>query len=208
MERLAVSKEKRVHYTGEALQEYSLVVYPDAYLTGRIAEERRQFIKKYNAPAASVEIPYYITVAEFKMRDGMEATLVRWMQRICSMYHSFHVTLGNYNGTPAQAIFLQGQQLQPFQQLGLQLKTIDEYIRSSACPPIHIAQQPCLHFATDLPEDIYRKAMPVYARQFFRAAFEVNELVLLARDHAFHQGKAVQVFRFLPVSHQPEVMLA
>ncbi|MFT3825819.1 MAG: hypothetical protein QM731_18010 [Chitinophagaceae bacterium] len=208
MERVVVSKEKFRHYSGEALKEYALVIYPDAYLTGRIIEERQQFVKKYGAPISSIEIPAYITVAEFSMRDGMEPTLMRWLQRICSMYHGFRVTLGNYNGTPADTIFIQGHQLQPFQQLGLQLKTIDEYIRSSSCPPVHIAQQPCLQFAAALSEEIYRKAMPVYARQIFRADFEVNELVLLARDHAFHDGKEVQVFRFLPAVHHPETIMA
>jgi len=139
-------------------------------------------------------------VAGFYAGEGMEKTLIRWIQRICSQLNSFEVTLNNYSGFPQHSIYLRIQEPQPLHQLATQLKMLDNHVqimRGNAFERIpHIA------LANELPEAVYQQSMPVYSRKTFRARFMATELVLLGRDHPYATCKTINVFRFLPANHK------
>jgi hypothetical protein len=180
-----------------SLREYRLVIYPDIAAYNKLMAEKERFSRRFGVESVMKSFPS-ITVASFYAREGMEETLIRWIQRICSLCNSFYVTLNNYSGFPSHTIYLRITDARPFRQLARQLKSIDDYVSSSCGRPASLNQHPYLALAEELPAAVYERAMPFYSSKILRASFAVNELVLLARDHPFAASKTVNVFRFNP----------
>lgn len=183
--------------------EYLLVIYPGGELNDQLLDEQEQFSNDYGLPAIIRNKPH-ITVASFQAGEETEETLIRWMHKICSQQPGFDIMLNNYSGFPPHTIYLRIQDHQPFRQLMEQLKTIDEFIRSSGCPPANLITRPYLSIAGGLTEHIYNKAMPDYSRRTFIGKFQVGELVLLKRDHPFDPCKTVNIFRLPPNASQSQ----
>jgi 2'-5' RNA ligase superfamily protein len=196
--------------SGLGRAEYLLVVYPHGDLQDRLLEEQQQFSAEYSLHVTVRNRPH-ITLAAFQAGELMEDTLIRWIQRICLRFKSFDLTLNNYSGIPPHTtrppeadsripgtIYLRVQDPEPFRELMTQLKAVDEYIRSSGCPPIHLITRPYLSIAGGLTEQVYNKAMPDYSRRTFHDSFRIDELVLLKRAHSFDACKTVNIFRLLP----------
>ena len=138
--------------------EYLLVIYPHGELNDKLLEEQQQFLSDYNLSMQSRNRPH-ITVAAFQAGEQVEETLIRWIQRICRGHESFSLTLNNYSGFPPHTIYLRVQDPQPFRQLMQQLRAIDDFIRSSGCPPVNLVSRPYLSIAGGLTEQVYNKAM-------------------------------------------------
>jgi 2'-5' RNA ligase len=177
--------------------EYLLVIYPGGDLHEKLLDEQRLFSSDYGL-AGNVRNKPHITVAAFQAGEEVEETLIRWIQRICNRQESFDIMLNNYSGFPPHTIYLRVQDPLPFGQLMEQLKAIDDFIRSSGCPPVNLMRRPYLSIAGGLTEQIYNKAMPDYSRRTFNDSFRVEELVLLKRGHSFDTCKTVNIFRLLP----------
>jgi 2'-5' RNA ligase len=189
---------------GPGFAEYLLVVYPHGDLQDRLLEEQQQFSSDYgldhrldrgqrvtdhigrNKP--------HITLAAFQAGEEAEDTLIRWIQRICQQHRSFEVALNNYSGIPPHTICLRVQDPEPLRDLMQQLRAVDEFIRSSGWPPVHLISRPYLSIAGGLTEQVYNKAMPDYSRKTFHGMFRVGELVLLKRKHSFDPCNIVNVF--------------
>jgi len=181
--------------------EYLLVIYPTGDLHDKLLEEQQQFSSDYGLPSPIRNKPH-ITVAAFQAGEVVEETLIRWIQRICHRHRSFGITLNNYSGFPPHTIYLRVQDPQPFRLLMQQLRAIDDFIRSTGCPPVNLISRPYLSIAGGLTEQVYNKAMPDYSRKTFHGSFGVDELVLLKREHPFDPCKTVNIFRLLPDTHQ------
>lgn len=182
-----------------ARAEYLLVVYPYGDLQDRLLEEQQQFSTDYGLQMTVRNKPH-ITLAAFQAGEEMEDTLIRWIQRICTQHNDFEITLNNYSGIPPHTIYLRVQDPQPFRELMQQLKTIDDFIRSSGGSAVNLSSRPYLSIAGGLTEQVYNKAMPDYSRKTFHGIFQVGELVLLKRGHAFDACKTVNIFRLLPMT--------
>ena len=182
---------------GNRRAEYLLVIYPYGELHDKLLDEQQQFSSDYGLQMTVRNKPH-ITVAAFQASEVMEETLIRWIQRICNRHRSFDITLNNYSGFPPHTIYLRVQDPKPFRELMQQLRAIDDFIRSSGCPPVNLVNRPYLSIAGGLTEQLYNKAMPDYARKTFHESFRVEELVLLKREHTFDACKTVNVFRLLP----------
>lgn len=186
-------------WPGNGNREYRLVIYPDAVVYEKIMAEKQRFNIKYGLEPAVQSFPC-IMVAGFYAGEGMEETLIRWIQRICSQLNSFEVSLNNYSGFPQHSIYLRIQDPQPLHQVATQLKMLDSHVqimRGNAFERIpHVA------LANELPEAVYQQAMPAYSRKTFHARFMATELVLLGRDHPYATSKTINVFRFLPANHK------
>jgi 2'-5' RNA ligase len=191
---------------GARRAEYLLVIYPNGDLQEKLLEEQQQFSADYGLQMTVRNKPH-ITVAAFQAGEIMEDTLIRWVQRICNSYKSFELTLNNYSGFPPHTIYLRVQDPHPFRQLMQQLRSIDEFIRSSGCPPANLISKPFLSIAGGLTEQLYNKAMPDYSRRSFHDSFQVEELVLLKRTHSFDACKTVNIFRLQPGSADPSTVL-
>ncbi|WP_205508532.1 2'-5' RNA ligase family protein [Longitalea arenae] len=185
-------------WNGSNQREYRLVIYPDAPVYEKIMAEKQRFVMNYGVETAG-SFPY-IMVAGFYAGEGMEETLIRWIQRICSQHNSFEITLNNYSGFPQHSICLRIQNPQPLQQLAAQLKQLDGHVQTMAINTFE--RIPHIAVANELPEPVYQQTMPVYSRKTFRARFMATELVLLGRDHPYAASKTITVFRFLPANHK------
>jgi hypothetical protein len=186
-------------WNGSGHREYKLVIYPDAVVYEKIMAEKQRFFMNYGVENVTKTFPY-IMVAGFYAGEGMEETLIRWIQRICSQRNSFDVILNNYSGFPQHSIYLRLQNPQPVQQLTGQLKMLDNHVHAMASNTID--RIPHIALASELPETVYHESLPVYSRKTFRAHFMATELVLLGRDHPFAAPKTINVFRFLPANHK------
>lgn len=189
---------------GSGYAEYLLVVYPNGDLQDRLLEEQQQFSSDYGldhrldqgqriADHIGRNRPH-ITLAVFEAGEEVEDTLIRWIQRICQQHRSFEIALNNYSGIPPHTICVRVQDPEPLKDLIQGLRAIDEFIRSSGWPPVHLTGRPCLSIAGGLTEQVYNKAMPDYSRKSFHGRFRVGELVLLKRKHAFDPCHTVNVF--------------
>ena len=187
------------HVTG--LQEYWLVVQPDTEVCNKLLLERQSLVMEHGLKAPA-RPSGYITVAQFAAQEGMESTLSRWIQRICSQQRSFAVTLNNYSGLPPDTIFLRVQDPAPFRHFAEQLRPVDEYLRSSACPPALLNHKPYLPIAGKLPPAIYERAMPEYSQRTFHESFLVHEMLLLRKDPTTRTCKTINIFGLLPGTHR------
>lgn len=181
----------------QQLHEYLLVAHPDAAVQEKLVEEKRWFTTQYKETVA-VKTKPHITVANFLAKEEMESTIIRWMHRIISNQNRFTVTLDRFSGFKPHTIYLRVQNHTPFQQLAKELKVVDQYVRGYGCPEMHLSNHPHLTIARRLPETVYHRAEADYAQKNFQASFEVSELVLLRREHAFDSCKQVNVFGLRP----------
>lgn len=185
---------------GHGLYEYLLVVRPDNVVQEKVMTEKQSFHEEYKNPA-SVETNPQIIVSGFFAKEAMEDTLIRWIQRICQAQQSFTVTLNNYSGFPPHTIYLRVQNEKPFQKLITDLKMLNNYISSCACPPMQFISRLHISIAGKLPEEIYFKALIQYSHKSFHESFVVNELQLLKRKREYEECKPVNVFGLQPAEN-------
>src|SRR5258708_27949459 len=190
--------------------EYLLVIYPYGELQDKLLDEQQEFCSNYFSADYGLQMKVrnkpHITVAAFQAGEPMEDTLIRWIQRICSRYNSFDITLNNYSGFPPHTIYLRVLDPQPFRELMQQLRAIDDFIRSSGCPPVNLIDRPYLSIAGGLTEQVYNRAMPEYSRKDFHDTFHVKEMVLLTIEHSFDDCNTLNVFR-LPDNSRPDAFV-
>ena len=188
-----LKKDTNYNRADPGLYEYQLVINPDTPVSEKVKAEKEQLYDDYQQKAA-VSTKSHITIARFLAREAMEATLLRWIQRICDQQLQFLVTLNNYSGFPPDTIYLRVQDPAPFISLANQLKGVDDWIQSSSCPPISVITKPYLSIARQLPEPVYTKAMFRYSQRIFHESFMATELRLLRKEHPFDTSKMINVF--------------
>src|SRR4051812_28154644 len=108
---------KYIQPAPHSMRPYSLVAFPDTFVSQKIGIEKEFLGQVYKQQAVNSSKPG-ITVATFFAFEAMEETLLRYIQRICSSQESFEVTLNNYSGFPPHSVYLRVQNPQAFQKLG------------------------------------------------------------------------------------------
>lgn len=183
------------HWNTNGLMEYMLVINPAEKVNEKILVEKQDFLIQYGAKIAVKTRPH-ISIANFLGKESMEETLNRWIHNICHQHQSFEVSLNNYSGFPPDTIYIRIQDPKPINDLKQQLKALDNFIRSSECPPLKVSGKPHLTIASRLSIDVYDKAIKDYAQKDFYESFMVEELVLLKRSHQFDASTIVNKFHF------------
>lgn len=185
---------------GHDLCEYQLVMRPAAGVAEKIMAGQQWYYEEYKKPSFSGTAPQ-IVIASFFAKETMEATLVRWIERICGQQRGFEVVLNHYGGLPAHTIYLRILNEQPFAELVTGLRVVDTYIRSCACPPVSFVSKPYLVVLAGLEEASFTKVLARYARESFHESFAVNEVQLLRRKHTYEPVRPVYVFGLQPYEH-------
>jgi hypothetical protein len=196
-------KKQQPFFNGGQQREYRLVIYPDTAVYEKIMAEKQRFYMRYGTESVVKTFPY-INVAGFSAGEGMDDTLIRWLHRIFGQHSCFDIDLNNFSGFPNHTIYLRIQNAQPLHKLAQELKALDHHIQINS---LAAGRWPHLAMASELPDAVYEKAMPVYSRKTFHASFVASEVVLLARDHPFAAFKTITVFKFLPVGHTMAIQL-
>lgn len=189
---------------GYDLYEYQLVMRPAAGVYEKIMAEKQWCYDEYKDHSFIRTTPQ-IAIAVFFAKEAMEETLARWIQRICSRQRGFTVTLNNYSALPAHTIYLRVQDAGPFRQLIEDLKVLNTYIISCACPAVKFISKPFVSIAANMPEEVYSRALRKYAHESFHESFAVNELHLLKRKHEYDVCKPVNVFGLQPEENNQPV---
>lgn len=190
-----------LHDSPQGCYEYLLVINPAKEVNEKLIAEKKMFYDDYQQEAAIKTKPH-ITVAAFLAKEGMENTIIRWMQRICSKQQSFAVTLNNYGGFPPDTIYLRIQNEAPFHQLAKELSVVNAFINASSCPPMMLMPRPHVSIANNLSEEIFFKALTQYAHKSFHETFLVNELLLLKRKGGYDVCKPVILFALRPLINE------
>jgi len=183
-------------FNTSAYYEYLLVVHPAKEIFEQLKEEKEKFSAAYNVSIAKKTLPH-ITIANFLVREAMEATIINWLHKIISSRQRFTVMLNNFSGFPSsKTVYARVQDHEPFKQLVASLKVIDQYIKDNGLPRAIIPNHPHVSIARSLQQNVYEKAMFDYSRKTFNASFVVDELVLLKRQNQYDKCKQVSVFKF------------
>ena len=177
--------------------EYLLVAYPDKNVLEKILAERALFYETYKLRPKALIKPH-IVITNFFASEGMESTLIRWLQRICSLEQGFKLTLNNYSGYPTHTIFLRVQDADPVQHFIAQLSTMKDFVQAG---PAGFFRRPHVPIASNLPTGIYEQALTEYSRKMFHESFAVQELALLKRTDSYQSLRTVQVFGLLPANN-------
>lgn len=184
-------------YIPAGLFEYLLVVSPGKEVYNKVMEEKQYFSMNYRHPVA-VKSNLFINLSSFLAWDSMEDTLVNRLHCIAKEQRSFPVLLNNYSGFPSHTIFIRIQDPAPFKQLATRLKAIGPYIKEHSSYPAKFITSPHVSIARRLPLKVYDSAIKDYAGKDFSASFQVNEMILLRRQHQYDTCKEVAVFRLQP----------
>lgn len=182
------------------LYEYLLVASPSVDVYKQVMEEKQIFYNKYQEKA-SIKTKPHITIANFLAKEAMEETIIRWMNRSIATQPRFSVLLNNFGGFPAHTIHIRVQNVQPFKKLATALQSVNHFITSNNCPPMHLIAKPHLTIARRLPPDVFERAILDYSPKTFEASFEVNELILLKRQHQFDTCKQITSFHLAPAEN-------
>ena len=177
--------------------EYLLVAHPGVDLHDKILGEQEYFSMHYLERSA-VRMKPHIELAAFQAREEMEPTLIRWMHRIISKQQAFSFALNNFSGFPPDTLYLRIPEPQAIQQLTAELEQLNEYVKTNDCPAIQINAKPYVSVAKKMTENNYLRAMLDFSQRSFHEIFEVKEIYLLRRNHAFDSYKQVNKFVLQP----------
>ena len=178
--------------------EYLLVAHPGVDLHNKILGEQEYFSMHYLERTA-IKMKPHIELASFQAREEMEPTLIRWMHRIISQQQAFSCTLNNFSGFPPDTLYLRIPEPQAIKRIAAELEQLNDYVTTNNCPAICINTKPMVSVAKKLTESNYLRAMLDFSQRSFHEIFEVNELLLLRRSHAFDGYKQVNKFVLQPV---------
>lgn len=182
---------------GARQHEYALVAYPDNAIADKIIIERKLINHTVRNEAHATCKPH-ITLASFKATEAMEGTIIRYMQRICMLQQSFSVVLNNFSSFPPDTLYLRVQNHMPFKKLVNEMKAVNQYVSSCACPPVHFNAYPHITLAKGLSATNYLQVILHYSQKTFHESFEVSELLLLRRNHLYDEAKPIHIFHLQP----------
>lgn len=176
--------------------EYNLVIYPPAELSEQIVEARSRFNELYGHYDRLGKPQLLLTA--FYANEAMEATLVRWLQKIFREEKGFHCALNNYGAYPQGGIYLRVMPGVEIPRLVNSLSGMGSFIEPAAPGPI---AKPHVLIARDLSKEVYDRSVDEYSRKHFHERFTVQELVLLRRRDQYEAFRTVQVFGLLPANN-------
>jgi hypothetical protein len=181
---------------GSVSNEYLLVAYPDKTVREKVLQEINDFNNAYGLKPSHSNP--YIIISNFFAREGMEDTLIRWLQRICSQAQGFELSLNNYSGFPAHSIYLRVQDSSPVKQFVKQLVVMNDFVQPATSG---ISKRPHIMIGSKLNTETYERALIDYSHKHFHETFHVKELVLLKRKDVFEMLRTVQIFGLLPTGN-------
>lgn len=130
-------------------------------------------------------------MAAFLARDGMENTLIRWMQRIFSQQRQFILTLDLVKPLDHEPARWQVREQNHFQELRQQLHALNPYLQGSDCP----AMQFGTFIQWKVPDEWYHQQQ---ATETIPVQFSLEGITLFRKPYHTGEGKEVQVFGLKP----------
>lgn len=130
-------------------------------------------------------------MAAFLAREGMENTLIRWMQKIFSEQQQVELTLELLQSDHQQPARWQVENPAVFEQLRQQLYALNPYLQGSECPAIQFGS----FIQWKLPSNSQAGSTPF---QTARIQFSLQEFILYRKPYHAGDAKQIQVFGLKP----------
>lgn len=130
-------------------------------------------------------------MAAFLAREGMENTLIRWMQKIFSQQHQVELILELLQPDNHEPARWQVQNPAVFEQLRQQLYALNPYLQGSDCPAIQFGS----FIQWKPPSNSNTGATPFQPAQI---QFPLQEFILYRKPYHTGDAKQIQVFGLKP----------
>ena len=181
-------EQQSTAYQHSFYQEYVLAAVPDEASSEKLLEERNQFYHQFKLARTSFLSPQ-IFMAGFLAREGMEETLLRWIQNISRLHPVFELSVRGYTINPPDTLSLMMEASSSYRQLTLSLNMIDGFIQANDCPPIYVSANPQLVMAANLPPAVMKLAVGHYEHLPYKMNLQIEKILLIKRSgsHAAYQ---------------------
>ena len=196
-----MNTDSLVKIPGYRYNEYLLILNPREDLRDKIMQVKKEFCKKYKAPAAIHSKPH-ITLVNFVQFEMVESRLINRLKTIASGYHSFKVDLNGFGSFPSHTIFINVESQQQLRNLGKELTAAQQLMTLNKDNRPHFINNFHLTVARRLLHWQYEQGWSDYSLRHFTGCFIADGMLLLKRSLEEKSYKIVQRFEFmnLPVN--------
>lgn len=182
----------RTRQSGRA--SYELLIRPDGVRAAEIALFAEALRKRWGTEGD--EGPQ-ILLASFSAWESMEATLIRWIQRVCSETPCFQLGLRNFGGQPPSTICLRIPDISPLDKLTGRLRVIEDYVDGGQGQKVRWTRRPQLSLGGPLAERDYLEAVNAHAGLEYHADLRVHRM-MLRKTESTGKARVVNIFPFHP----------
>jgi hypothetical protein len=178
-------------------QTYSLSLLPEAEggeILKRMAGGWRPADGWSLAPAP---MPY-IPLASFTGREAMEATLTRWMQRICQTLPRFSLPLGDAALLPDRSLRMRVTDTESLRRLIERLEVLETYIKSCGTGQVEWVRNPYCRLGRAVASKGDAEVPAIEAGKTSQARFPVHCLLLGKKTHTEDGSEKVYLCPFPP----------
>ena len=169
-----------IQIPGYNYNEYLLVLNPHEDLRDKIMRVKKEFSEKYKATVALYSKPY-ITLVNFVQFEMIEERLINRLKIIAAGYHSFKVDLKDYGSFPSHTIFINVASKQQVQNLGKELRPMQQLMTLNKDNKPHFINDPYLTIARKLLPWQYEQGWLDYSHRYFTGSFMADGMLLLKR---------------------------
>ena len=142
-----------------------------------ILKEEQSRFKQHYADASMPETITSIELAEFKAREDMEETLLRWLRRIAGAEQSFSIISNNYGCHPDGTVYLRILDASKLLNLKNHMQVIEPFIQANAGKQMQWFKTGQIIIGT-ATESMIREASYHYAQQTSAERFLITHLLL------------------------------
>ncbi len=175
--------------------EYQLVLQPHEELWNKIAQIKKDFAQKFEAPAAEWGKPQ-ITLAKFSQLQMMEDRVRNRLKNIAMAMPAFKIELKDYGSYPSHTIYLDVESKAPLQMVVKQLKTAQALLKTKEHKP-HFMDNFFITIARQLLPWQYEKGWQEYSHKHFTGRFIAKNMILLRRPLGVKSYQPIASFEFL-----------
>ena len=187
-------EQQSIAYMNHLYQEYVLAAVPDVASSAKLLEERNQFYHQFKLARTSFLSPQ-IFMAGFLAKEGMEETLLRWIQNISRLHPAFELSVQGYSINPPDTLSLHMDASSSYRQLTLALNMIDGFIQANDCPPIYISVNPQMVMAANLPPAVMKLAEEHYEHLPCKMNLRIEKILLIKRSGSHEAYQTVSSIR-------------
>lgn len=140
-----------------------------------------------------------LVVARFRARDEMEATLLRWLNRIIASHPVFTYSFNNFGSAPGIPLYCRLQEPGVFRQLVDQLRVLDGWLHGNGCGSMELLTVPRMVLIKSITPTVERQVVWEYGSRSFREEMSLNGLELLAEtEERSEEFRLVSRFSLMP----------
>lgn len=187
--------DKNLSLPGYRMCEYLLVLEPHEDLRNKIAQIKKEFAAKFEAPSAEWGKPH-LALAKFSQLQLMEDRIANRLKMIAMAMPAFKVELKDFGSFPSHTIYINVETKVAIQLLTKHLKTAQSLMKTKDVKP-HFMENAHFTIARRLLPWQYEKGWLEYSHRHFTGKFIAESMLLLKRPEGMKGYQKVQRFEFM-----------